>query len=75
MDGSVTLEFTSEEQQELAKALTEALWEKGETKTDSLPITKRAPYRFTFDGTEEEQKTRETRWKNSIGLEKKQRDM
>ena len=75
VDGSVTLEFNREEQQELAKALTEALWEKGETRTDSLPITKRAPYRFTFEGTDEEKETRETRWKNSIGLEKKQRDM
>ena len=75
VDGSVTLEFTSEEQQELAKALTEALWEKGETRTDSLPITKRAPYRFTFEGTEEEKETQEKRWKNNIGLEKKQRDM
>ena len=73
VDGSVTLEFTSEEQQELAKALTEALWEKGETRTDSLPITKRAPYRFTFEGTEEEKETQEKRWKNNIGLEKKQR--
>ena len=75
VDGSVTLEFDREETQELAAALTEALWTKGETHTDSLPITKKAPYRFTFDGTEEEQQTRETRWKNSIGLEKKQRDM
>ncbi|MBP3306207.1 MAG: hypothetical protein J6L66_01140, partial [Anaerotignum sp.] len=75
VDGSVTLEFTSEEQQELAKALTEALWEKGETRTDSLPITKRAPYRFTFEGTEEEKETQEKRWKNNIGLDKKQRDM
>ena len=75
VDGSVTLEFDREETQELAAALTEALWTKGETHTDSLPITKKAPYRFTFDGTEEEHQTRETRWKNSIGLEKKQRDM
>ena len=75
VDGSVTLEFDKEETQELASALTEALWTKGETSTDSLPITKKAPYRFTFDGTEEEQQTKETRWKNSIGLEKKQRDM
>ena len=75
VDGSVTLEFNKEETQELAADLTRALWEKGETKTDSLPITKQAPYRFTFEGTDEEKKTRETRWKNSIGLEKKQRDM
>ena len=53
VDGSVPLEFTAEERQELAAALTEALWERGETKTDSLPITKRAPYAFTFKGTEE----------------------
>ena len=75
VDGSVTLEFDREETQELAAALTEALWTKGETHTDSLPITKQAPYRFTFDGTAEEKETRETRWKDSIGLEKKQRDM
>lgn len=74
VDGSVTLEFTDEEQQELAKALTLALWEKGETKTDSLPITKRAPYSFTFSGTDEEKETQETRWKTNIGLDKKQRD-
>ncbi|MBR2851701.1 MAG: hypothetical protein IKB91_04825 [Anaerotignum sp.] len=75
VDGSVTLEFDKEETQELAASLTEALWAKGETSTDSLPITKQAPYRFTFDGTAEEKETRETRWKDSIGLEKKQRDM
>ena len=75
VDGSVTLEFDREETQELAASLTEALWAKGETSTDSLPITKQAPYRFTFDGTAEEKVTRETRWKDSIGLEKKQRDM
>ena len=75
VDGSVTLEFNREEQQDLAAALTLALWEKGETKTDSLPITKGAPYRFTFEGTEEEQATQEKRWKTNIGLEKKQRDM
>ena len=75
VDGSVPLEFTAEERQELAAALTEALWERGETKTDSLPITKRAPYAFTFKGTEEEKETQEKRWKTSIGLEKKQRDM
>ena len=75
VDGSVTLEFNKEERQELSDALTRALWEKGETKVDSLPITKKAPYRFTFDGTEEEKETREKRWKTNIGLEKKQRDM
>ena len=75
VDGSVTLEFTAEEQQELAKALTLALWDKGETKTDSLPITRKAPYSFTFEGTEEEKETQEKRWKTNIGLEKKQRDM
>ena len=75
VDGSVTLEFNKEERQELSEALTKALCEKGETKTDALPITKRAPYRFTFEGTEEEKELREKRWKNNIGLEKKQRDM
>lgn len=75
VDGSVTLEFTAEERQELAKSLTEALWEKGETKADSLPITKQSPYRFTFTGTDEEKEVAETRWKTSIGLEKKERDM
>ena len=74
VDGSVTLEFTAEEQQELANALTLALWEKGETKTDSLPITKRAPNAFTFAGTDEEKETQENRWKSNIGLEKKERD-
>lgn len=75
VDGSVTLEFTADERQELAKSLTEALWEKGETKADSLPITKQSPYRFTFTGTDEEKEAAETRWKTSIGLEKKERDM
>lgn len=75
VDGSVTLEFTADERQELAKSLTEALCEKGETKADSLPITKQSPYRFTFTGTDEEKEAAETRWKTSIGLEKKERDM
>ncbi|MDO4531428.1 MAG: penicillin-binding transpeptidase domain-containing protein, partial [Bacillota bacterium] len=75
VDGSVTLEFSDEERQELAASLTTALWAQGETQTDSLPITRRAPYRFTFEGSDEEKEKQEIRWKTSIGLEKKQRDL
>lgn len=75
VDGSLTLDLSLEEQQKLSKALTDWLWENGYTKTSSIPISSKAPYTFTFTGTEEEKEAQETRWKNSIGLEKKQRKM
>ena len=75
VDGSVALEFSDEERQKLAASLTTALWEKGETKTDSLPITKHTPYQFSFEGNAEEKQAQELRWKSSIGLGKKQREM
>lgn len=75
IDGSVTLELSSEERQKLAKDLTEWLFDNGHTRADALPISKKAPYAFTFEGTEEEKELQETRWKNSIGLDKKQKKM
>ena len=75
VDGSVTLELSSDEQQKLSRELTDWLWDNGYHQTSSIPITLKAPYAFTFEGTEEEQETRENRWKNSIGLSKKQRKM
>lgn len=75
VDGSVELSFSDEEIQNLAKALTETLWEQGYEQTDSIPISQNAPYVFQFEGTEEEQKKQETSWKTSIGLGKKQRNM
>ncbi len=74
VDGSVTLEFSDAERQALASALTEYLRTQGAYTVDSLPISAQAPYRFTFEGTEEEQQKQEERWKKSIGLDKKQLD-
>lgn len=75
VDGSVSHEFSDEEQLALVSALTDYLWEQGATEVDSLPITSRAPYAFTFTGTAEERSSQETRWKTSIGLKKKQMEM
>lgn len=75
IDGSQELELSSEERQKLAKDLTEWLFDNGHTHTDALPISKKAPYAFTFEGTDEEKEAQELRWKNSIGLDKKQKKM
>lgn len=75
VDGSVTLDFSAEEQRALVGALVDYLWENGGERTDSLPITDRAPYSFTFTGTPEERERQETRWKSSVGIGKKQAGM
>lgn len=75
VDGSVTLDFSAEEQRALVGALVGYLWENGGEQTDSLPITDRAPYSFTFAGTQEERERQETRWKSSVGIGKKQAEM
>ena len=75
IDGSLELDFSDEERQKLAKDLTDRLFENGHIRTNSLPISQKTPYTFTFEGTEEEQEAQELRWKTSIGLEKKQRKM
>lgn len=75
VDGGVTQEFSEDEQRALVGALVDYLWENGSTQVDSLPITSRAPYSFTFTGTAEERERQETRWKSSIGLKKKQLEM
>lgn len=72
VDGSVTLELSDEERQKLSIELTDWLWENGHHQVNSLPITLSSPYRFTYTGTEEEIEKQENRWKNSIGLSKKQ---
>lgn len=75
VDGSVTREFSADEERALVTALVEYLWENDATQVNSLPITSRAPYSFTFTGTAEERAQQETRWKNSIGLRKKELEM
>lgn len=72
VDGSVTLELSDEERQTLSTALMDWLWENGHKQVNSLPITLSSPYKFTYEGTEEEIEKLENRWKASIGLEKKQ---
>ena len=72
VDGSVTLELSDEERQTLSMALMDWLWENGHKQVNSLPITLSSPYKFTYEGTEEEIEKLENRWKASIGLEKKQ---
>ena len=71
VDGSVELDLAAEEQEALAMALTDYLWERGYQEVDSLPISKNGTA-FTFEGTAEEQETRANRWKASIGLSKKE---
>ncbi len=75
VDGSVTLDLADEEVQKLSIALTDYLWTLGQYTANSLPISENAPYVFEFEGTEEEQKKQELRWKTSIGLEKKQQKL
>lgn len=75
VDGSVPLELSDNERQNLSMSLTDWLWENGYHQVNSLPISQSSPYRFTYEGTEEEIEKRENRWKASIGLEKKQYKM
>lgn len=75
VDGSLTLELSDTEKQNLSKALMNWLWENGHQQVNSLPISLSSPYSFTFEGTEEEIEKQENRWKASIGLEKRQYKM
>lgn len=75
VDGSVELDLSNNEKQNLSKALMNWLWENGHHQVNSLPITQAAPYAFTYEGTEEEIEKQENRWKASIGLEKRQYKM
>lgn len=75
VDGSLTLELSDTEKQNLSKALMNWLWENGHQQVNSLPISLSSPYSFTFEGTEEEMEKQENRWKASIGLEKRQYKM
>lgn len=75
VDGSLTLELSDNEKQNLSKALMNWLWENGHQQVNSLPISLSSPYTFTYEGTEEEMEKQENRWKASIGLEKKQYKM
>lgn len=73
MDGSVTLSFSDEERHALAAALTEHITAQSHT-ANALPISQKAPYRFLFTGTEQEQEKQEQAWKKEIGMSKKQLD-
>lgn len=75
VDGSLTLELSDTEKQNLSKALMNWLWENGHQQVNSLPISLSSPYSFTFEGTEDEIEKQENRWKASIGLEKRQYKM
>lgn len=71
IDGSEALELSDNERQSLSAALTDWLWERGHHQVNGLPISATAPYRFTFEGTEEEIEKQEKSWKASIGLKKR----
>lgn len=67
IDDSITLDLT-EHKENLLLQLTSDLWAKGATPFDTLPISSFAPYRFTFQGTEKEQKKAEKDWKKSLSF-------
>lgn len=71
IDGSEALELSDNERYKLSSALTDWLWEQGHHQVNGLPISASAPYRFTFEGTEEEIEKQEKSWKASIGLKKR----
>ena len=54
VDGSLTLELSDNEKQNLSKALMNWLWKNGHQQVNSLPISLSSPYTFTYEGTEEE---------------------
>lgn len=67
IDDSITLDLT-EHKEKLLLQLTSDLWAEGATPFDTLPISSFAPYRFTFQGTEKEQKKAEKDWKESLSF-------
>ena len=52
VDGSLTLELSDNEKQNLSKALMNWLWKNGHQQVNSLPISLSSPYTFTYEGTE-----------------------
>ena len=67
IDDSITLDLTAYKEN-LILELTKKLWEKGATPFDTLPISSSAPYSFTFEGTEREQKKAAKAWIESQKL-------
>lgn len=67
IDDSITLDLT-EHKEELVLQLTNTLWKQEAKPYDTLPISSSAPYTFTFEGTEREQKKAEKNWKESLGF-------
>jgi cell division protein FtsI/penicillin-binding protein 2 len=65
IDDSITLDLTNYKEN-LFLQLTQALWEQGANPYDTLPISTSAPYSFTFEGSERENKKSEKSWKESL---------
>lgn len=65
IDDSITLDLT-QYKENLLTELTKALWTQGAIPFDTLPISSAAPYSFTFEGTQREQKKAERAWKESL---------
>ena len=64
IDDSITLDLAAYKESLLLE-LTKALWQKGATPHDTLPISSIAPYSFVFEGTEREQAKAEKAWKEA----------
>ncbi len=71
IDDSVALDLT-EHRSQLITELLDNMFAQGTTANDDLPISKTTPYTFLFTGDEKEQETAEKKWKEKIGLGKKQ---
>lgn len=69
IDDSIVLDLT-EYRSSLVKDLTDYLWSKEVTPSDTLPISDTVPAAFTFSGTEREQKKQIEAWGETIGLPK-----
>ncbi|NCC16631.1 MAG: hypothetical protein EOM28_09830 [Clostridia bacterium] len=67
IDDSLTLDLT-QYKENLLLELTKALWAQGARPFDTLPISSAAPYSFTFEGTQREQKKAEKAWKESLSF-------
>lgn len=67
IDDSITVDLT-DCKEELLLQLTKTLWKQGATPYDTLPISSSAPYSFTFEGTEREQRKAEKSWKESLSF-------
>ncbi|WMI81256.1 penicillin-binding transpeptidase domain-containing protein [Anaerotignum sp. MB30-C6] len=73
IDDSITLDLT-EYKEDLMVQLTNTLWAQGATPHDTLPISSSAPYTFTFEGKEREQRKAEKNWKESLGFPNDKKD-